>query len=267
MDVRVYQGLSLEEYADIIRRGIAQHKVVLILASCSVDYEGRGASTLSEGERIIVVKNDWAFLVHRPSGYSPVNWQPQSSIIEVDVQGGLLIIKAVRSRPHEVVTVRISNVGLVVVSSLTDTAEFVEYMSEHDIRDLLAQHPDLLEEGLAVTNIEKPVEPGFVDLYGVDKNGRIVVVELKRVTATREAVNQLHRYVQAVRKSLGRSVRGVLAAPNITRSALELVGRLGLEYKQLNLKKLRSILDREREKKEVLKSGVSLLEFIGRRKR
>lgn len=266
MDVRVYQGLSLEEYADIIQRGIAQHKVVLILASCSVDYEGRGASTLGEGERIIVIKDDWAFLVHRPNGYSPVNWQPQSSVIEVGIQGGLLVIKAVRTRPHEIVTVRISDIGLVVISSLTDTAEFVEYMSENDIRDLLARHPKLLEEGLTITNIEKPVEPGFVDLYGVDRNGRIVVVELKRVTATRDAVNQLYRYVQAVKKSLGRDVRGILAAPNITRSALELVERLGLEYKQLNLKKLRSILDRERGKEKALKSGVSLLEFIGKGK-
>ena len=87
MDVRVYEGLSLEEYANIIMNAIAQHKVVLIFASCSVDYEGRGASTLGEGERIIIVKSDWAFLVHRPSGYSPVNWQPQSSVIEVSVQG------------------------------------------------------------------------------------------------------------------------------------------------------------------------------------
>lgn len=265
MDVRVYQGLSLEEYANIIRNAIAQHKVVLILASCSVDYEGRGASTLGEGERIIIVKNDWAFLVHRPSGYSPVNWQPQSSIIEVSVQGGLLVIKAVRARPHEVVTVRISDVALVIVSSPSDVAEFVEYMSEHDIRDLLARHPEIIEDGLTITSIEKPVEPGFVDLYGVDKDGKIVVIELKRVTATKDAVNQLYRYVQAVKKSLGKEVRGILAAPNITKSALELLERLGLEYKQLNLKRLRGILDREKEK--TTRSGVSLLEFISKGKR
>jgi len=265
LDVRVYKGLSLEEYASIIMNAIAQHKVVLVLASCSVDYEGRGASTLGEGERIIIVKNDWAFLVHRPSGYSPVNWQPQSSVIEVSVQGGLLIIKAVRTRPHEVVTVRISDVALVIVSSLSDVAEFVEYMSEHDIRNLLARHPEIIENGLTITGIEKPVEPGFVDLYGVDKDGKIVVIELKRVTATKDAVNQLYRYVQALRKSLGKEIRGILAAPNITKSALELLERLGLEYKQLNLKRLRDILDREKEK--TTRGGVSLLEFINKAKR
>ncbi len=263
MDVRVYQGLSLEEYADIIRKAIAQHKVVLIYASCTVDYEGRGASTLGEGERIIIVKSDWAFLVHRPNGYSPVNWQPQSSIIDVYVEGGLLVLKAVRTRPHEVVTVRMSEVSLVVISSLSDKAEFIEYMSEHDIRDLLASKPELVEEGLSITSIEKPVEPGFVDLYGIDRNGRIVVIELKRVTATKEAVNQLYRYVQAVRKSIGRDVRGILVAPSITKSALELVERLGLEYKQLNLRKLRGII--EKEKQKTSKSGVSLLEFLSRR--
>ena len=138
-------------------------------------------------------------------------------------------------------------------------------MSEHDIRDLLARHPEIIENGLTITNIEKPVEPGFVDLYGVDKDGKIVVIELKRITATKDAVNQLYRYVQALRKSLGKEIRGILAAPNITRSALELLERLGLEYKQLNLKKLRDILSREKEK--ITRSGVSLLEFISKAKR
>lgn len=266
MNVRVYQGLSLEEYREVLEKAVREHKLVLVLATCSVDYEGRGASTLGEGERVIVIKRDWAFLIHRPNGYSPVNWQPQSSVIDFEVEGGLLIIKAVRSRPREIVTVRASDVSLVVVADMSDKAEFVEYVSEHEIRDLIARNPSIIGEELKITSIEKPVEPGFVDLYGIDSNNRIVVIELKRVTATKEAVNQLHRYVVAVKKSLGRrDVRGILVAPSITKSALEYLERLGLEYKQLNLKQLRRILEEEKKTKSEKKSGANLLEFFKKR--
>ena len=265
MNVRVYQGLSLEEYVDVLRRAVREHKLVLVLASCSVDYEGRGASTLGEGERIIIIKRDWAFLIHRPDGYSPVNWQPQSSIIDFELKGGLLVIKAVRKRPREIVTVRASDISLVVVADMIDKAEFIEYVSEHEIRDLIARNPAILGEKLKITSIEKPVEPGFVDLYGIDGDNRIVVIELKRVTATKDAVNQLYRYVTAVKKSLGRKdIRGILVAPSITKSALEYLGRLGLEYKQLNLKQLRRILEEEKKEKGEKKTGASLLEFLKR---
>ncbi len=264
MNVRVYQGLGLDEYVGVLRKAVREHKLVLIMASCSVDYEGRGASTLGEGERVIIIKRDWAFLIHRPDGYSPVNWQPQSSIIDFEVHGGLLIIRAVRKKPREIVTVRASDISLVVVADMSDTAEFIEYVSEHEIRDLIARNPSILGEDLKITNIEKPVEPGFVDLYGIDNRNRIVVIELKRVTATKDAVSQLHRYVIAVRKSLGRQdVRGILVAPSITRSALEYLERLGLEYKQLNLKQLRRMLEEEKKKSD-RKPGASLLEFLKR---
>jgi len=62
------------------------------------------------------------------------------------------------------------------------------------------------------------------------------VVELKRAKARQEAVHQLSLYVDAVRALLPHSavVRGVLAAPSISRPAALTLERLSLEFKEIH---------------------------------
>jgi len=253
LKVNVYKDLDLCRYAKILRENVKLKNLILMLARCSVEYEGRGASYLGEGDRLIIIKKDLAFLVHRPTGYSPVNWQPESSFINIECKDDMLIIKAVRARPREIVTVKVSNVySLLVASGLEDAAEFIEYIDEHEMREVLIKNPDLIEPGLKVISIEKPVEPGFIDMYCTDSKGNIVVIELKRVTASKEAVQQLARYVNAVKASMGiKNVRGILVAPSITKSALQLLNLHGMEFKQINLSKIRSMLKEMKEAKKI----------------
>jgi hypothetical protein len=97
--------------------------------------------------------------------------------------------------------------------------------------------PSLLEEGFKPISYEKKVEPGFVDVYGVDKEGRLVVVEVKRRTASKEAALQLARYIDAVRLKADREVRGILVAPTTAKGVQRLLVTLGLEFKALDPKK------------------------------
>ena len=226
--------------------------LLILIGRCTVAYEGRSASKLGEGDRIVIVKPDGAVLVHRPTGYSPVNWQPDSKLIVFEVEGGALLLRSVRERPREVLVVRFTQPPLAVYAeSMEDQAEFVMYVDEHEIRDYLARHPELIEPGLRVVSVERPVEPGFVDLYAVDRQGRTVVIEVKRVTAGRDAVLQLARYVEAFRKRNPRApVRGILVAPSISKQALSLLNSLGLEYRQINVEKLYEELKRERKQAE-----------------
>ena len=75
--------------------------------------------------------------------------------------------------------------------------------------------PELLEEGFKPISWEKKVEPGFVDIYGEDKNGKLVIVEVKRKTASKEAALQLAKYVEPIKAKVNREVRAVLAAPSL----------------------------------------------------
>jgi len=85
---------------------------------------------------------------------------------------------------------------------------------------------------------EKPVKGGYIDIYAVDSQGTPVIIELKRVRATKEAVVQLKRYVDYFQEHLGVRVRGMLVAPSVTRKAYELASKLGLECRQVSLDKL-----------------------------
>jgi RecB family endonuclease NucS len=241
---------SLEEAAAFIKSALLEKATIIIIGECRVDYEGRGASRLELGERFVIIKQDGSVLVHRPTGFSPVNWQPPASVIEVAFRREIgLLVHAVRESPREYLTVVFTRVDLVVSAKLVDAGEFIMYVDEPTMRDVIAETPSLVEEGLRVLAVEKPVGSGKVDLYGVDKNGRPVLVELKRTTATREAAIQLKHYVEAFKREHGQQPRGILVAPAFSPSAIETLLRLGLEYRHVDLKKVWLLVKQKQRKR------------------
>jgi len=231
---------SLTLFRARLEEAFKRRDFIVFLARCSVYYEGRGASKLGEGDRLIVIKSDGALLVHRPTGYSPVNWQPRSDVFSVEAKGDVVIVRSLRKRPRELLEISVSRVYfLALIHGMKDEAEFIEYLDEKEISDYIAEHPEIVEEGLRILRREKPIEVGYADLVGVDKDGRYVIIEVKRVHAGVDAVRQLSNYVNALKKrNLQAKVRGILVAPSISKEALSLLTSLGLEYKQINVQKL-----------------------------
>lgn len=270
---------SINEAEDLIRKSVEKHAVLLIVGNCWVEYRGRASSKLSSGERILIIKQDGALLVHRPTGYEPINWmpgqnivyyvktysadrirkaywfkktevgQPSGCIFQVQTKDNILEIRAVRRKPAESVRVFFDKIHMVSALSLKDSGEFSLYASEEDMQKAILLEPSILEEGFKPISFEKKVEPGFVDIYGVDKNGKLVVVEIKRKTAGKEAALQLAKYIDAIKVKANREVRGILAAPAITKDVQRLLATLGLEFKALNPKKCAEILKRTETRK------------------
>jgi len=265
LKLQVYTEPPLSVAEQVLREAFSKKRFVTMLCRCSVVYEGRSATILGEGDRLVIVKPDGAVLVHRPRGYSPVNWQPDSQVLEARLdEQDVLVVRSVRAKPREVLEARISRVYLITIAEgMEDHAEFQELMDEAEIRDVLASHPDLIEPGLRVVRVEKRMgRSGYADIYAVDSEGRHVIIEVKRVTAGREAVEQLKRYVDTWRReNPGAPVRGILAAPSITEPAARLLREYGLEFKRIDLKQVRSIASRERRASK----QPSLLSFVGRR--
>jgi len=183
-------------------------------------------------------------LVHRPVGYEPVNWQPPGCIFHVNVVGGSLQVSAVRRQPAESVRVCFDHVYLVAALNLVDVGEFALHASEEDMQKAVLLMPSLIEEGLKPISYEKKVEPGFVDVYCEDKAGRFVVIEIKRKTAGKEAALQLAKYVDAVRGIVNKKVRGILAAPSLSKGVQRLLTTLGLEHVALDPRKCVEVLSR-----------------------
>ena len=73
-----------------------------------------------------------------------------------------------------------------------DLAKRVE--TEEMLEAVLVANPNILMRGLTLVGRQVPVETGYVDLLGVDEDGRLVVFELKREKLTRDVVAQILDY-------------------------------------------------------------------------
>lgn len=235
---------NLAEAEKVAKEAISQHKTLLLVGNCWVHYIGRAKSKLEPGERILMIKEDGSLLVHRSVGYEPVNWQPPGCIFHVQLKDDVLEVRAVRRKPAEHVKVFFDKIQMVSALSLKDSGEFSLYASEEDMHRAILLEPSLLEDGFKPISYEKKVEPGFVDIYGVDKHGKLVVAEIKRKTAGKDAAFQLAKYIDAVKEGANREVRGILVAPAIAKDVQRLLATLNLEFKALDPKKCAEILKR-----------------------
>lgn len=238
-----------KETEKFIRNALAQRKILLLVGNCRVDYKGRASSTLELGERIVIIKEDGSVLVHRPSGYEAVNWQPPGCIFQSCVKDGVLRITAIRRKPAEYLHIYFKLIYLLSIMKLKDTGEFSLHASEEDMQKAVLLKPSLIEEGFKPISFEKKVEPGFVDVYGIDKENKFVIVEIKRKTAGRSAALQLSKYLKAVQSIVNREVRGVLAAPNIAKGTQRLLATLGLTFKPLDPRKCAEVLHKSQTRK------------------
>src|SRR5437879_1880589 len=72
---------------------------------------------------------------------------------------------------------------------------FADSHREEELEAWIAQRPEILGEKLLIIGKQlRDAEVGRLDLLGMDANGRLVIIELKRGMATREAVAQALDY-------------------------------------------------------------------------
>ncbi|GAB3029749.1 endonuclease NucS [Natronobiforma cellulositropha] len=255
------QEPSLETAAEVIEEGIAREALVTVFGRCRVAYDGRASSRLGPGERHVMCKPDGAALVHTATGQRPVNWLPPGASHRVslervatdpapdedtaavtgvdsveDVNAGTsparsLHLESTRPTPEE--RLRISFERVHQVSAFVVADDDISVVgTEADLRERLLADPDLVEPGFTPLATERETPAGAVDIYGEDRAGRVVVVELKRRRVGPDAVGQLRRYVDALERDLHADVdlRGILVAPSVTDRAARLLERNGLEF-------------------------------------
>lgn len=240
----------LSEAAEILEKAFRSRSFALVIGSCRVDYEGRASSTLEWGERMTMVKQDGSVLVHRPTGYEPVNWQPPKCVVKVKLNDFGMVLSASRSQPRENVSIEFQKISLTVTGNLADSGEFALYVTEEQMKQAILTAPDLVEAGLKPLQEEKSLgEAGFTDIFAEDKEGRLVVVEIKRNAASKDAVLQLERYLDTLRRKVDRPLRGIVVAPELRKSAQPTLDSLKLEYVRLAPDKCFSVLKSRKDMK------------------
>ena len=219
---------ALWELEDAFERG----DLLTVFGRCTVEYDGRAASSLGLGRRLLLLKPDGAALVHTDEKQKPVNWQPPGSEHHAAVRDGHLRVRSVRTSPDETLDVRFETVEQLSAMAVSGRRELAVTGSEADLRNALLDRPGLIEAGFEPLATERPTDAGPIDLFGRDSGGQPVVVELKRRRVGPSAASQLQRYVEAVRREEGddAEVRGVLVAPSVTDRARRLLTEHGLEF-------------------------------------
>lgn len=209
----------------------------LVIARCSVDYEGRLTAHLPEAVRLLMVKADGCVAVHADGGaYKPLNWMNSpNTLMELDGRWEVTNPKGER------LTITLHEVLHEADHDLGEDPGLQKDGVEAHLQELLAERPWVLEEGMTLIRREYPTPLGPVDLLCSDSSGRKVAVEVKR-RGELEGVEQLVRYLEQLDLDPRLSpVRGMFVAQSIAPQARTLAERRGVDQLEVDYDELRRI--------------------------
>lgn len=187
----------------------------LVIARCSVEYEGRLTARLGEATRLIMVKADGTLAIHSDGNASkPLNWMVAPNVITRHDDRWV-----VTNTKGESLTIHIHEVFTDVIHELGDDPGLEKDGVEAHLQELLAERPWILEDGLSLIRREYPTDIGPVDLLCADDEGGTVAVEVKR-RGNIDGVEQLARYLDRLSADPRLvPVRGIFAAEVIAPQA------------------------------------------------
>lgn len=229
--------LDFEDHEATIRDAIEKGHVIIVTGLCTVAYDGRVTSFLDRGERMVFVKQDRSVVVHKPSGVMPVNYMKEKSEIDLESHHDRLSMTVRSIKKKEFMHVDFFTIVHLQCQSLTDGRSIEIFGTERDMSDMIMANPDLIDPGFTPLSREEHTALGFIDVFGHDAEGNLVVVECKKLQAEYTAVMQLKRYIDRLAEAKGADpakIRGVLAAPTISPAAEKYARSLGYEYRKVN---------------------------------
>lgn len=205
------------------------NKVLVIFATCSVEWEGNRDGSIGSGQRIILCKPDGSVSVHRPNWARAIARQGVDSKLQMfSVDEGCLLYGS-KSGAENTIRVLLTEVSLAVVYNASDEVEPVHRGTEAKIHEFIEENPESLETGLRILHHEHQTEVGAIDFVAADRDGNWVIIEVKNRYAKLSHVDQLRRYVKHYDTTDHAQVRGILVAPKFGEKAKREIREIGLE--------------------------------------
>jgi RecB family endonuclease NucS len=207
----------------------------LVVARCSVQYEGRLNAELPEAVRLIMVKQDGCVAIHADGGaYKPLNWMNAPNTLR-ELEDRWVIINP----KGETLTIMLHEVMSDTSHELGVDPGLLKDGVEAHLQELLAASPHTIEEGLTLIRREYPTAIGPVDLLCRAPNGQTVAIEVKR-RGEIDGVEQLARYIEYLSNdsSLG-DIRGIFVAQSIKPQARVLAESRGMTWREVDYELLK----------------------------
>ena len=213
----------------------------VVIATCSVDYQGRLSAHLPMATRLLMVKADGCVAIHADGGaYKPLNWMNAPNRLEES--DGLWTVtnpkgETLRITLDEVLSDSAWDLGV-------DPGLQKDGVEAH-LQELLAANCDRLGDGFRLVRREYPTDIGPVDLLCRDADGVAIAVEIKR-RGEIDGVEQLTRYLEFLnRDPMLRPVRGMFVAQQIKPQAKVLAKDRGIEWVEVDYDELRGLESNE----------------------
>ena len=213
----------------------------VVIATCSVDYQGRLSAHLPMATRLLMVKADGCVAIHADGGaYKPLNWMNAPNRLE-EGDGVWTVTnpkgETLRITLHEVLSDAAWELGV-------DPGLQKDGVEAH-LQELLAANCDRLGEGFRLVRREFPTDIGPVDLLCRDADGVAVAVEIKR-RGEIDGVEQLTRYLEFLnRDPMLRPVRGMFVAQQVKPQARVLATDRNISWVEVDYDELRGIESNE----------------------
>ncbi len=221
----------------------------LVIARCTVDYDGRRTAHLPEAVRLLMVKADGCVAIHADGGaYKPLNWMNSPNTLTVDDDpeaDDARAVWTVRNPGGETLTITLHEVLSDEAHEMGLDPGLQKDGVEAHLQELLAADPTTILDGLRLVRREYPTDIGPVDLLCRDARGETVAIEVKR-RGEIDGVEQLTRYLEFLnRDPLLRPVRGVFVAQEIRPQARVLAEDRGIGCMVVDYDNLRGVESNE----------------------
>jgi RecB family endonuclease NucS len=209
----------------------------LVIARCSVDYDGRLSAHLPMATRLIMVKADGCVAIHADGGaYKPLNWMNAPNRV-VEDEGRWVVTNP----KGETLTITLEEVVHDSAHELGVDPGLQKDGVEAHLQELLAADPRSIAEGLKLVRREFPTDIGPVDLLCRDADGNAIAIEVKR-RGEIDGVEQLVRYLERLELDPTlRPVRGIFVAQVIKPQAKVLAEARGIDCVEVDYDELRGI--------------------------
>jgi endonuclease len=213
----------------------------VVIATCSVDYQGRLSAHLPLATRLLMVKADGCVAIHADGGaYKPLNWMNAPNRFE-EGDG----VWTVTNPKGETLRITLAEVLHDSAWDLGVDPGLQKDGVEAHLQELLAANCTRLDAGFRLVRREYPTDIGPVDLLCRDADGVAVAVEIKR-RGEIDGVEQLTRYLEFLnRDPMLRPVRGMFVAQQIKPQAKVLAKDRDILWVEVDYDELRGIESNE----------------------
>ena len=209
----------------------------IVVAECTVDYDGRLTAHLPMATRLVMVKADGCVAVHADGGaYKPLNWMNSPNHLVED--GNVWVVTNPKG---ERLTITFHEVHFTTEIEMGEDPGLRKDGVEAELQRLIAERVEVLGEGWTLIRREFPTPVGPVDLLCRDEHDATVAVEIKR-RGEIDGVEQLTRYLDFLNRDERLApVRGLFVAQEVKPQARVLAGDRDIAWLEVDYDQLRGI--------------------------